>query len=102
MSQPNINVERAKVLRQAYRMTFGGSDRADHQTAVLEHLSQLCHYEKSILDVSMSNGALDPLKLAVMEGRRQVFLAIQEQLSFTEAQISQLAAPTAQLEERSA
>ena len=103
MATPNINVERAKVLRQAYLLTFGGSDRADHQTMVLEHLKSLCHYEKSILDASMTKaGTLDPLKLAVMEGRRQVCIAILEQLRFTEAQISQLAARTAQLEERSA
>ena len=103
MAQRNINVERAKVLRQAYQMTFGGSDRAAHQVAVLEHLKSLCHYEKSIIDASMTRGGnLDPLKLAVMEGRRQVFIAIQEQLMFTEAQISQLAARTAQLEEKSA
>jgi len=101
MSQPNINVERAKVLRQAYRMTFGGSDRADHQTMVLEHLKSLCHYDSTTL-VKLRDGSVDPVATAAIEGRRQVLIAIQEQLSFTEAQISQLAARTAQLEERSA
>jgi hypothetical protein len=98
--QRSIHEERAKALRQAYRLTFGGEDRLVHQTTVLEHLKRICHYDKSIVEPAYTKaGSVDPMALAVMEGRRQVIIAILEQLTITEAQIAQLSGRTAKMEE---
>lgn len=46
---------------------------------VLSDLKRICHFEDR-LDARAMDGRVDPMSMAVMEGKRQVYLTIQKRL----------------------
>ena len=77
--------------RRAYRHTFLRSDdgKPDRATeAVLKDLARFCCANTTTIRVSPVGRTIDPLAMAVAEGRREVFLRIAKFLYLTDADIA--------------
>lgn len=85
--------------RRAYRHTFLRTDdnKPDRATeAVLKDLARFCCANTTTIRISPVGRTIDPLAMAVAEGRREVFLRIAKFLYLTDADISRFLASEGQ------
>lgn len=68
---PREVIERERRTRKAVKSIFRGEDGK----AVLEELSRFCRADRTCFEVG-PDGRFDPLRLAMLEGRREVYLHI--------------------------
>lgn len=89
---------RDKILRKklAFQAVFGapGSDLSIAQQQVMADLRSFCKVEKSTAMVSMPTGRVDPISMAMLEGRRQVYMRIMKLTSLPEQMMFQHMAGT--------
>lgn len=87
----------AKVFRRrnAYRMLFLNGDGHPNPLAetVLADLKRFCKAQTSTVYISPVSKAIDPLAMAMAEGRREVWNRIQSHLQISDKEISQLQEP---------
>ena len=78
--------------RQSYRRLFLDGDGKAHPTAevVLADLKRFCRADTSTVVVSPVSKAIDPLAMAMAEGRREVWNRIQQYLHMADREITQL------------
>ena len=78
--------------RQAYRRVFFGEGGEPHRNAeiVLADLARFCRARSSCAVVSPISKQMDPLAMAMAEGRREVWLRIQQYLHMEERVVMQL------------
>ena len=71
-------------LRNTWRSMFRGEDNELTPGArdILIDLQRFCHATRSTIKVSPTTGVIDPLAMAVAEGRREVFMRIAPVLHF--------------------
>lgn len=74
-------------LRKAFRALVGGNINAGR--LALDDLSEFCRADRSCV-VFGKDGRVDTHATAVAEGRREVFLRIQQMLNLTDAQLNKL------------
>lgn len=69
-------------LRQAWRSAYRGADGELTLAArtILLDLQRFCYATRPTIKVSPTTGCIDPYAMAVAEGRREVFLRINEYL----------------------
>lgn len=79
---PEALAERAKV-HAAFTEVFGvnGSQRTTAQLLVLETLKKTCYAEKPVF-VPDAAGQLCPLRASFTDGKRAVWIALNEEISF--------------------
>ena len=84
--------ERLFRRRQSYRRLFLDGNGNVNPTAevVLADLKRFCRAETSTVVVSPVSKAIDPLAMAMAEGRREVWNRIQSYLHFADREITQL------------
>jgi hypothetical protein len=84
--------ERIRGRRRQYRRLFldGEGQLTPAAAAVLADLKRFCRAETSTVVVSPVSKAVDPLAMAMAEGRREVWNRIQQHLHLPEREISQL------------
>lgn len=87
-------LKRLVSRRQAYQQTFLGDTGNPHVNAeiVLADLKRFCHIDRSTIKVSAAQ-TIDPLAMAVAEGRREVFMRISQFLYLDDAVIHNLIEP---------
>lgn len=77
--------------KHAYSVVFKGSERGDEVTKagaeVMRDIAQFCGAYNSTAKISPISRTVDPLAMAMAEGRRQVYLHIQRRLRLTDDQI---------------
>ena len=78
--------------RQSYRRLFLDGDGKPNVSAeiVLADLKRFCRAETSTAVVSPVSKAIDPLAMAMAEGRREVWNRIQSYLHMADREITQL------------
>ena len=78
--------------RQSYRRLFLDGDGKANPSAeiVLADLKRFCRAETSTAVVSPVSKAIDPLAMAMAEGRREVWNRIQSYLHMADREITQL------------
>lgn len=77
---------RSRVLtrrRDSYRAVFGMSERSLPQARVLADLARFCRAQRTCFDS-------DARAHALLEGRREVWLRIQQMLNLTDDQVADL------------
>lgn len=74
-------------MRKAFRALVGGDVNAGR--LALDDLSEFCRADRSCV-VFGKDGRVDTHATAVAEGRREVFLRIQQMLNLTDAQLNKL------------
>lgn len=74
-------------LRAAFRALVVGDTKAGR--LALEDLSEFCRADRSCVVVG-KDGCVDTHATAVAEGRREVFLRIQQMLNLTDSQLNKL------------
>lgn len=74
-------------LRKAFRALVAGDINAGR--LALDDLSEFCRADRSCV-VFGKDGRVDTHATAVAEGRREVFLRIQQMLNLTDAQLNKL------------
>lgn len=74
-------------LRKAFRALVGGDINAGR--LALDDLGEFCRADRSCV-VFGKDGRVDTHATAVAEGRREVFLRIQQMLNLTDAQLNKL------------
>lgn len=74
---------------QAFRAVFIGDDGKPSPAAaiVLGRLAKFCHANRTTLKVSFTRQQTDPLATAAAEGRREVWMLLQQYLSLDEADV---------------
>jgi hypothetical protein len=89
-----INAMIEKILRkkQAYRRTFmdANGDLSPEAIVVLDDLRKFCRATGSTAVVSPVSKTIDPLAMAMAEGRREVWNRIQAHLYVNEKQVFEL------------
>lgn len=77
--------------KHAYSVVFRGSEAGGQVTRagadVMRDIAQFCGAYNSTAKISPINRTVDPLAMAMAEGRRQVYLHIQRRLRLTDDQI---------------
>ncbi len=76
-------------IHSAYRATFG----TDQGRFVLAHIADMCHATETTFET-------DPMAMAVAEGRRQIWLSIQDMMEITELDLREMLRPLAHETER--
>lgn len=89
-TQKQINEQRAAALieeRRVYRAVFMGEAGriSGDGKSLLEYLAKFCYMKKSSPKVSQISGMIDPYATHIAEGRREVYLRIQEMLEMPDA-----------------
>lgn len=79
-------ITRALRKRSFYRATFN-SPAGEH---VLADLQRFCRANRTTITVSQQSGMIDTHAMAVAEGRREVWLRIQNHLNLDEAKLRTL------------
>lgn len=77
--------------RQAYRQTFLRGDDGKPDLAgeeVLRDLAKFCCANRTTIRISPVSRTIDPLAMAVAEGRREVFMRIAKKLYLSDADIA--------------
>lgn len=79
---------------QAFRATFLGDDgRPTPASAiVLGRLAKFCHANRTTLKVSFARQQADPIATAAAEGRREVWLLLQQYLTLDESDVMRVMA----------
>lgn len=88
--------EKLDRKRRAYRQLFLADDGGANEPAkvVMADLARFCNATKPSVRVSPQTGAIDPMAMAVGEGRREVYLRIQSHLGLTDADVRAIARET--------
>lgn len=74
--------------RAAYRSKFG--DASDLNTrAVLGDFGRFCHARNAVAPLASGSGQVDPIALAMIEGRREAFYYLVRQANRTDNDIDQ-------------
>ena len=76
--------------RQSYRRLFLDGDGRAHPTAEVVLADLFCRADTSTAVVSPVSKAIDPLAMAMAEGRREVWNRIQSYLHMADREITQL------------
>jgi hypothetical protein len=78
--------------RQSYRRLSMDADGRAHPAAevVLADLKRFCRADTSTMGVSPVSRAIDPMAVAMAEGRREVWNRIQSYLHMADREITQL------------
>lgn len=71
-------------------MTPSGDELTPPGLAVMKDIASFCGAYRSNIKIATLTGAIDPIAMAMAEGRRQVFLHIQQRLKLTDDQILQM------------
>ena len=74
------------------RSVLGGAN--EPAKVVMADLARFCNATKPSVRVSPQTGAIDPMAMAVGEGRREVYLRIQTHLGLTDADVRAIARET--------
>lgn len=79
-------------LRDAWRDTLRGEDGELTQAArtMLVDLQRFCCANRSTIRIAPQTGAIDPLAMAVSEGRREVWLRIADALKLDDRDLQTL------------
>jgi hypothetical protein len=87
-------LKRLITRKQAYQRIFLGDDSSPHKDAeiVLADLKRFCYVERPTIKVTAQQ-TIDPLAMAVAEGRREVFMRIVQFMRLDDATISALKEP---------
>jgi hypothetical protein len=82
--------------RNAYRMLFLDGDGHPNPVAetVLADLKRFCKAQTSTVYVSPVSRTIDPIAMAMAEGRREVWNRIQSYLQISDKEIAQLQEPS--------
>lgn len=88
--------EKLDRKRRAYRQLFlaDGGGANEPAKVVMADLARFCNATKPSVRVSPQTGAIDPMAMAVGEGRREVYLRIQTHLGLTDADVRAIARET--------
>lgn len=91
-------MERISRRRLAYRRTFLNANGDLHNDAdiVLADLKRFCRATASTATVSPITKAVDPIAMAMAEGRREVWMRIQAHLELTDRIVFNLTEPEEQ------
>lgn len=76
-------------IRSAYRLLFG-EPQTDAGLRVLADLRAFCHADRTTIKISPVSKTVDPLASAHAEGRREVWLRIQQWTHLDDATLNQL------------
>ena len=79
--------------RGAYRSTFLRSDDGKPDMAgqlVLADLARFCCQNRTTIRVSPTTRTIDPMAMAVREGRREVFMRIAKFIHLSDAEVTRL------------
>lgn len=90
------SVQRILGRKQAYRRTFLDPDGNVHRNAetVLADLRKFCRATSSTAMVSPVSKSIDPIAMAMAEGRREVWNRLMAHLHIDEKQVFNLEEPT--------
>lgn len=88
MFRPSLAWMRARAYKQLFLTDRGDPHRS--ATAVLADLKRFCHVERPTAKFSPVSGKIDPIAMAMAEGRREVWMRIQTHLNLTEGQLASL------------
>ena len=80
-----LQINRILRRRSAYRATFGSPVGLD----VLADLKRFCGAQTTSVKLG-ANGAVDPLAMAIAEGRREVFNRILAHIHLSDAELTRL------------
>lgn len=86
-------IEERVAKMRAYQAVFGEEPGQAVSTArvVLDDLERFCHFRSSTMAGTMDDGGrYDPLQMAELEGRRQVYLRILSYLETTNEELRDL------------
>ncbi|PWR24976.1 hypothetical protein [Zavarzinia aquatilis] len=83
------NRRRARAYKDAFLGGRGGGPNLAG-AEVLADLRRFCHDTRTTARVSPVTGTLDPVAMALAEGRREVWLRIQQFLQLDETALAQL------------
>lgn len=78
--------------RNAWRDMTRGQDGELTPAAVeaLAHLRRFCYMDRGSVKVSPRSGMIDPHAMALIEGRREVFMLIEQSIKLTDGDIQRL------------
>lgn len=76
-------------LREAYRAVFRGKPAPQHVKTLLDDLREFCRADQSCIVVG-KDGHIDTHATAVAEGRREVFLRIQQTLNLSDDALNRM------------
>lgn len=76
---------RSFFVHRYYRRLFAG----DAAKMVLADLAEFCNVHRPTARVSPQGGTVDPIAMAIAEGRREVFLRIQAMLNLTNEEVAE-------------
>lgn len=91
-----VQEQLARILgrRQAYRRTFSlgpdGRPMGVDQRIVLADLARFCSANQPTTRISPFSKTVDPIAMAIAEGRREVWLRLQAHLRMNDADIANL------------
>lgn len=92
-----LQLRRILGRRQAYRRTFtlddDGRPAGIDQAIVLADLARFCNATKPTIRISPFSKTVDPIAMAIAEGRREVWLRLQAHLRMNDADIANLKDP---------
>lgn len=91
VSSLRIWIGRSRAYKRVF-LSDSGDIGLDCQT-VLADLKRFCHVDRSTTKISPQTGMIDPIATAQAEGRREVFLRIQQMLNLETARIERLQEP---------
>lgn len=85
-------VREVQARRNAWRSMFRDEDGQLTQAGkvALSDLRKFCHVDRPTIKVSPKSGQIDPLAMAIAEGRREVFLRIAELLKLDDRDLEAL------------
>lgn len=85
-------MQRVLARRHAYRVTFD----SELARVVLGDLARFCGATKSSIRIAPLSGTIDPLAMAIAEGRREVWLRIVGHLHLSDADLVRVQTPPAE------
>ena len=90
----NVTQQLRRIMsrRNAWREVFRSEDGELKKSGieVLADLQRFCHDNRPTVKVSKATGMVDPIAMAIAEGRREVFLRIKEHLKLDDRDLQRL------------
>ena len=92
MNDPRKAIEQKANVRRCFRqLLLDHNERPTAETMILlRELSRFCYANKPTAKISPRSGNIDPLAMAIAEGRREVFLYILNILNTDDAVFDKL------------
>lgn len=89
MKNPLKNImKRRTAWREIFKQDDGGLNQAS--VIALAHLQRFCYANRTTAKISPKTGQFDPIAMAMAEGRREVFLFIQENLKLDDSDLQRI------------